>query len=95
MPGPPRIDPARGDRASEPHHTFCLVPCERIQGTGGAMSSAGGPVILTPRPGASLPPDLESDPSVAHNPKSSYTGHVSHVFQPQDNDDHGKSRQNS
>ena len=76
MLGPPRFYVARGDRVGESTPTISLVPREWTPDTLGASSSAGGPVRLSPGPGASLPLAIEYDHSVAHIPDSSYTGHV-------------------
>ena len=40
------------------------------------QSSSTSPLLLTPGPGASLPPNLAEDPKVAHIPASNYTGYV-------------------
>ena len=76
MPGPPRFDAARGDHAEGPTPTISFVPRERMHDTPGASSSTAGPVRLKPGPSASLPPDLAVDPTVAHIPATTHSGHA-------------------
>ena len=72
MPGPPRFDPAMGDRRAGPPPSINLVPRERTQDSPGASASTI-PVRLSPGPCATLPPDVTEDPKVARLVPSTYT----------------------
>ena len=76
MLGPPRFNPTPGDRVEGPTPAVSFVPREGTQDTPGASGSNAGPARLTPGPGASLPLDLTAEPTVAHIPVTTYTGHV-------------------
>ena len=74
--GPPRFDPAMGDRMGGPPPTLRIVPRERTQDSLGVGLSSS-PVRLTqrlaPGPCASLTPDLTDDPKAAQIVPSTYT----------------------
>ena len=71
MPGPPPFDASQCD--FDPRWS---VPRERRQDFASATGYSSRPIRLTPGPCASLSPDIDEDPTVAHIPNSHTTEHV-------------------